>query len=181
MNLPPEYNWLRNERFPQILVEAVKLYGTRETPGPDDNPVILAWAKEVNQTVGSWYNDDSTQAWCGLFTAVCAKRAGYQPPSGFDAIRAKSWVKWGDPVQVPMLGDVLIFSREGGGHVGLYVGEDATAYHVLGGNQSDMVKVSRIDQNRLIAARRSPMVGSLPRSIRRVGLHPSGSLSQNEA
>lgn len=161
-------------------MEAVKLYGIKETPGPDDNPVILDWAKEVNRAVAGWYVDDSS-AWCGLFCAVIAKRAGYQPPDGFDAIRAKSWSKWGMPVQVPMLGDILVFSRDGGGHVGLYVGEDKDAYHVLGGNQSDMVKVSRISQNRLIAARRSPTTGSLPRSIRRVGLHPSGSLSKNEA
>jgi hypothetical protein len=42
------------------------------------------------------------------------------------------------------LGDVLAFVRNGGGHVGLYVDEDASAYHVLGGNQSDRVSITRV-------------------------------------
>ncbi|MEG8056929.1 hypothetical protein QP150_09490 [Sphingomonas sp. 22L2VL55-3] len=41
----------------------------------------------------------------------------------------------------------------GGGHVGFYVGEDATAYHVLGGNQGDTVSVARIAKDRCIARR----------------------------
>ena len=36
-----------------------------------------------------------------------------------------------------MLGDILTFKRNGGGHVGLYVGEDKDCYHVLGGNQGN--------------------------------------------
>jgi hypothetical protein len=39
---------------------------------------------------------------------------------------------------------VLVFERPGGGHVGYYFGEDATAYHVLGGNQGDAVTIARI-------------------------------------
>ena len=180
MELPDEYKWLLAERFPDILVQAVKLYGTTEKPGPASNPAIIAWAQEVGGVVKDWYKRDS-EPWCGLFMAVCAKRAGIQPPDGFDAIRAKSWAKWGSHVTVPLFGDVLIFSRDGGGHVGFYVGEDSDTYHVLGGNQSDQVKVSRILQSRLVAARRSPMgSASLPRSIRKVWLHSSGKLSTNE-
>jgi hypothetical protein len=44
-----------------------------------------------------------------------------------------------------MLG-VLTFKRKGGGHVGIYVGEDSKCYHVLGGNQSNMT--IRIEKSR---------------------------------
>jgi len=35
------------------------------------------------------------------------------------------------------------------GHVGFYAGEDATHYHVLGGNQSDSISITRIRKTRL--------------------------------
>jgi hypothetical protein len=50
-------------------------------------------------------------------------------------------------------GAVLVFEREGGGHVGFYVGEDGTSYHVIGGNQGDAVSVARIAKTRLVASR----------------------------
>ena len=33
-------------------------------------------------------------------------------------IRAKEWVKFGNPVKQAMLGDILVFDRKNGGHVG---------------------------------------------------------------
>jgi hypothetical protein len=47
----------------------------------------------------------------------------------------------------------LVFKREGGGHVGFYLGEDASSYQVLGGNQDDAVSVARLPKTRLIASR----------------------------
>jgi hypothetical protein len=45
-------------------------------------------------------------------------------------------------------------SRKGWkGHVGFYHGEDSTHFHVLGGNQSNAVTVSRIAKSRLLSAR----------------------------
>lgn len=174
------YEWLAKETAPRILVEAVKLYGITETPGRGDTAAIMAWAQEVG--LSKVFTADAT-AWCGLFAAVCAQRAGYEPPSG--PLAARSWSRWGTAVTTPMLGDVLVFSRPGGaawsGHVGLYVGEDDHAFHVLGGNQSDAVRVSRLAKTRLLAARRSPWKIRQPSSVRRVILLGSGALSVNEA
>jgi len=50
-----------------------------------------------------------------------------------------------------MLGDVLIFTRGIGGHVGIYVREDDKCYHVLGGNQSDSVYITSKGKERCIA------------------------------
>jgi hypothetical protein len=44
-------------------------------------------------------------------------------------------------------------SSGGPGHVGLYVGQDASHYYVLGGNQGDAASIMRIARNRLIASR----------------------------
>ncbi len=79
-----------------------------------------------------------------------------------------------------MLGDVLIFARNGGGHVGLYAGEDDDAWHTLGGNQSDAVNIKRIAKGRLYAARR-PAYRAQPANVRRIRLAANGVLSANEA
>ena len=179
MKLPLAYQWLANEPGPKILIEALKEYGTIEVPGVENNPKILRWGSEIGNSAGMKYAADSVP-WCGLFIAVCSKRAGYTPPSV--AVRAASWDSWGKPVNGPAaLGDVLRFQREGGGHVGLYVGEDETAFHVLGGNQSDSVNITRILKSRLVTARRSPFKNGPPANVRQIILSAQGSVSRNES
>ena len=58
---------------------------------------------------------------------------------------------------------------QGSGHVGLYVGEDYGAYHVLGGNQSDGVTITRIARDRCITIRR-PAYRKEPASAKPVQL-----------
>jgi uncharacterized protein (TIGR02594 family) len=174
MKLPSKYQWLGLEEAPRHLLKAIELYGTSEIVGPNHNPVIMGWAKELGI---SYYKDDETP-WCGLFTAIVIKRAERVPVK--DPLRALSWANFGVQVKEPMLGDILTFKRNTGGHVGFYVGEDATAYHVLGGNQDNQVSVSRIAKSRLYQARR-PEYKSQPLNIRKVELGSTGELSTNEA
>ena len=51
----------------------------------------------------------------------------------------------------------MVFWRKsphsGLGHVGFYFAEDEASYHILGGNQSNMVNVARLRKDRLLAAR----------------------------
>jgi hypothetical protein len=62
--------------------------------------------------------------------------------------------------------------------VGFYHREDSTAYHVLGGNQSNAVNVARLDKGRLLGARWPITAGSPPgRVVQGAG---GGGLSQNE-
>lgn len=175
--IPEQYSWLKKEPAPKILIEALKEYGTVEVKGTASNPKILKWSHEVGSDLGIEYSDDSVP-WCGLFVAACAKRAGYSPP--LVSIRASSWDSWGDPVKDVYLGDILRFQREGGGHVGIYVGEDDVAYHVLGGNQSDSVNITRIFKDRLVTIRRSPFKLGPPKNLRRIYLSPKGTISRNE-
>ncbi len=166
--LPAKYAWLAQETGPKMIVEAVKLYGLLEKPGPANNPVILAMAKEVG--LDRVYTADSI-AWCGLFMAVVAKRAGKDVPK--DPLWALNWRKFGRKVDRPMLGDVLTKNRKGGGHVTLYVGEDATHYHCLGGNQSDSVNITRVAKTESWGFNR-PLYNTQPANVRVVKLSASG-------
>lgn len=175
--LPSRYAWLAREPGPKMIVEALKLYGTMETPGSKNNPIIVAWAKEVGAEVADVYKADSIP-WCGLFMAVVAKRGGKEIPK--HPLWALSWSSFGAKAPTPALGDVLVFVRKGGGHVGLYVGEDKTAFHVLGGNQSDRVCITRVARSRLYAARR-PVYRIQPANVRPIHLEATRALSLNEA
>ena len=175
MALPAQYAWLSTEPGPKMIVEALKLFGTVEAAGSKDNPTILAWADEVG--LAKTYSHDSIP-WCGLFVAVVAKRAGKVVVDS--PLWALSWADFGQPAPAPMLGDVLTFKRDGGGHVALYVGEDSGAYHCLGGNQSDQVCITRIAKARLYRSRR-PVYNVQPANVRKVVLAATGALSRNEA
>jgi uncharacterized protein (TIGR02594 family) len=180
---PSNYAWLDNlGPLPRMIVEARKLVGIQEAPGVDrNNPVILGWAREVGGTMPSIFPRDSVP-WCGLFMAVVAKRAGKTAPP--DAYWALNWSNFGTPAGQPVLGDVLTFirrTRDGktAGHVALYIGEDDTDYHVLGGNQGDQVCFDRIDKARLRAERRTPY-SNMPASAKPYYLAAIGSRSAGE-
>jgi uncharacterized protein (TIGR02594 family) len=124
---------------------AERMKGLRET-----NQALKDFLKSDGGTVG----DPSRIPWCGDFVATCIAIALPEEALPSNPYGAINWLKFGKPV-TPKRGAVLIFWRGSPngwqGHVGFYVGEDATHYHVLGGNQSDMVNVSRIAKNRLRA------------------------------
>jgi len=170
------YDWLKQEKAPKILVQAVKQLGVKEIVGKEHNPVILNWAKELG--LSKVYTNDEIP-WCGLFIAYCCHAAGLEVVER--PLWALNWNKYGTKAEVPMLGDILTFKRNGGGHVGLYVGEDITHYHVLGGNQNNSVSVSRIAKSRLNQARRTAWKIAQPESVRVVKLESKGVITTNEA
>jgi uncharacterized protein (TIGR02594 family) len=174
--LPEKYQWLLNEPGPKMLVEALKLYGTKEVPGNNDNPEILSWAAETG--LSRVYSADAIP-WCGLFIAIVAKRADKTFPD--NPLWALNWAKFGAHKPHPELGDVLTFKRNGGGHVGLYVGEDNDCWHVLGGNQGDAVNIKRFTKDRLYECRSPIWKIAKPGNIRKVYLQPDGEVSDNEA
>lgn len=177
MPLPKNYEFLLKPGMPRMIQEAVKLYGIVETPGSKNNSTILAWAKEVGGKVSTDYVADSIP-WCGLFMAVVAKRADYEPPK--DPLWALNWgtfgqwTKKGPKPNAPALGDILVFTRNGGGHVALYVGEDSTHYHILGGNQTDQVNVTRRLKSSLYTSRRPNWRVGQPSTVKTVVLSPKG-------
>ena len=181
INLPKNYRYLLEESAPKILLSALKFYGVTEIPGPESNDIIMSWAKELGLE-RVYTNDDI--AWCGLFVAKVVHDAGYDPVSG--PLWALNWKKFEGPSKEAGLGDILVFVRKlanGGtaGHVGIYVGEDEEAYHVLGGNQSNQVNITRVAKSRLVGIRRPKWKIGQPESVRPIHLSKSGKLSENEA
>lgn len=173
-SLPLQYQYLLKEPAPKMLLAGLNLYGTKEYSGSQDNPVILNWAKELG--LERIYKHDVTP-WCGLVHAYLCHLTGKPPVK--DPLWALNWSRWGDPVDIPMLGDTMTFKRPGGGHVGLNVGEDKTTYHILGGNQGNAYNITRIEKHRLHAARRLYQTG-VPANIRVVHMNGNGPISLNE-
>jgi len=173
--LPEQYQWLLKEGAPKILVEFLKLYGVKEDLSIRNNPTILGWAKELG--LSGVYKADSI-AWCGLACGIAAKRAG--KAFSFNPLWALNWAKFGTPVDIPMLGDILTFTRKQGGHVAIYIGEDDTCYHILGGNQSDQVNIVRKLKKNLYKARRPIYSIATPPNVRRIFLSTKGVLSSKE-
>lgn len=168
--IPAEPIWLREGR---------RLMGIREVPGAKSNSTIMSWAKRLGGWVASFYTNDDI-AWCGLFEAHIISLTLPQEPLPANPLGALQWNKFGYSLSEPCLGAILTFTRSGGGHVGNYVGEDETHFHVLGGNQSDSVRVTRIAKSRLSSVR-WPRTGPKPQGGR-IFLTAAGvPVSNNEA
>lgn len=157
---------------PSWMVEARKHIGTTEIPGSRHNSKIIGWLR----TLRAWWSDDETP-WCGTFVAHCLQSVGL--PIAKNWFRAKDWATYGSNLRSTHVapGAILVFARQGGGHVGFYVGEDANFYYVLGGNQSNSVNTMKLAKARCIAIRwpaGQPVVGG---PVRMSG----GAISDNEA
>lgn len=127
---------------------AAGLIGLEEYAGSSNNKKIVAWADDVG--VEDTYTADSIP-WCGLFVAYCFVHNNMKASSA--PLWALSWNNWGEKLSSPVYGCVLVFKRDGGGHVGFAVSQDADYFHVLGGNQSDMVSVTKIAKSRCVGYR----------------------------
>jgi uncharacterized protein (TIGR02594 family) len=180
MNYPAGYAWLAQRgQLPRTITEGLALLGVAEVVGRGSNRTIIGWRDELNQAgvAITGFSDDDIP-WCGLFAAIVAHRAGKKVVSA--PLWARNWAGFGAGVTEAGLGDVLVFGRGGGGHVGFYVAEDASAYHVLGGNQGNKVSITRITKARCLAVRR-PIYTVKPDSVRAYRVAATGALSRNEA
>lgn len=131
---------------PIWLSVARSFVGIKEIPGVASQPVILQWAKDLKAP--AYDNDDIP--WCAVYVnRVCLACQLPLAGKGYDLLRAASFLGWGQSMTAPTLGAVLVFKRPEGFHVGFYVGENATAYYVLGGNQSNAVGYTWIAKDRL--------------------------------
>ncbi len=181
-NLEKNYSWLKTAPVTKMIEEALRHYGIKESYGKANNPTIMSWANSLGQEVKQIYVADKVP-WCGLFIGIVAKNAGKEVVKS--PLWALNWGNFGSYTPTPMFGDVLTFIRitENGtkaGHVGLYIGEDVDCFHVLGGNQSDKVCITRIEKSRLYVARR-PKYNNQPSCVKKVKLPPNGNISQNES
>jgi len=132
---------------PKWLEEARKHVGTREIPGEKHEPKILQWWKAIKR---SGIKTDEVP-WCAAFVGGCLEAVGVVS-SRYES--AKSYLAWGVPMSKPTLGCIVVFERQGGGHVGFVVGEDAKGrLMVLGGNQGNVVSIAPFDRSRVAGYR----------------------------
>lgn len=133
------------------MTVAYEAIGTRETPGNRNTSKIMDWAKMLELTKD--YTADSVP-WCGLFVAYAMGQIGLEPVK--NPLWALNWKGYGKGLDNPAFGCIMCFVRNGGGHVGFYVGEDSLNYMILGGNQSDEVSITRVAKKRCVAYRWPP-------------------------
>lgn len=125
---------------PGWLIQARTWLGTREIHGPRHNPIILGWLHRLR----AWWQDDEVP-WCGTFVAACMDAVGVPLPTHW--MRARAWLDWGVPLPLPLVGCVVVFERQGGGHVGFVVGRNERGHLlVLGGNQGNAVTIAAFDR-----------------------------------
>jgi uncharacterized protein (TIGR02594 family) len=77
--------------------------------------------------------------WCAAFANAILKKKGKK---GTGSLTARSFFAWGKRVTKPQQGDVVIIKTKRGYHVGFFVARKGNQVLVIGGNQSNSVKVT---------------------------------------
>jgi len=122
--------------------------GTKEIRGQEHNPRVLEYHA---QTTLKATTDEVP--WCSAFVTWVMEKS--QIPSTRSAW-ARSWLNWGQELEEPVMGCIVVLSRGGSptkGHVGFYMGEKDGYLHILGGNQGNEVKISKYGKERLLSYR----------------------------
>lgn len=101
--------------------------------------------------------------WCAAFiNAILARHniPGSDSVSEYP-LMARSFLEWGNPVDEPRRGDIVVFTRGNSnwqGHVAIYLStverNGQLYYRILGGNQSNAINVTEYPVNRLLGIRR---------------------------
>lgn len=155
------------------ITEAKKHLGTKEIPGAKHEPKILAWWKAIKR--GGIKSDEVP--WCAAFVGGCLEAVGIVS-SRYES--ARSYMTWGKAIPAPLPGCIVVFSRNGGGHVAFVVGVDKSGNLMcLGGNQGNAVTIAAFSRDRAIGYR-WPAAAPLPRTTA-LPVMAGGTLSRNEA
>jgi uncharacterized protein (TIGR02594 family) len=127
--------------------------GVQELPGRRENPRILDYFKTTTYKATS----DETP-WCSAFANWCIQTAKLE---GTRSAAAVSWLQWGQKLDAPRRGCIVVLWREKAGvdsdkgHVGFYFGEKGDSIQLLGGNQGNRVSIKSFPK-RLVRGYRWP-------------------------
>lgn len=133
------------------IKEGKKVLGLHEVY---DKTKLQAWLKSDGHALG----DPTKFPWCGDYVETCIRNSLPNEPFeglvGQNPYFAKNWAQFGIAID-PTLYCILVFTRDGGGHVGFCMGEDLVGqnYFVLGGNQGNKVSVVPVSKKNCIASR----------------------------
>lgn len=138
------------------IVSARAQIGVREVKGFRHNPIVVGFWKLAR--LGGIKNDEVP--WCAGFVGAMLESNGIRSARS-DSSRA--YLKWGEPIDAPEYGCIVVFNRPGGGHVGFCVGVDhGGRLLILGGNQGDAVSILPFERSRVAGFRRVPWAGARP-------------------
>jgi uncharacterized protein (TIGR02594 family) len=120
---------------PSWIKTAKKEIGVKEDVNEDGKP--LNKGERVDEYLKS-SGTASPNMWCGAFVTWCLKQNKIDVVKG--GAVSGNWKSYGVKLDKPAVGAIVIFDF---GHVGFLLGETKKGdYVVLGGNQSQMVKIS---------------------------------------
>jgi uncharacterized protein (TIGR02594 family) len=160
------------KKEPLWLAIARTYIGQREIKGVNHNPLIVSWWKAIKR---GGIKDDETP-WCAAFVGAMLEKVGIIS-SRFES--ARSYLTWGTKLASPVVGCIVVFQRDGGGHVGFVVGTDMKGnLLVLGGNQSDEVNIRAFTRDRVVGYRWPTAV---PMEYAPLPLLATADLSRSEA
>jgi uncharacterized protein (TIGR02594 family) len=95
------------------------------------------------------YRDDIDD-WASAFAEWSLNKAGIDGPKSDDPF---AWLHWGQKLERPRLGCIVIMSFNGLRHVGFYFDEQDNFVRLLGGNQNDAVRIYRYPKNAIVGYR----------------------------
>lgn len=128
--------------------------GVEENPSTHEEKMILSYDSTTNLKSLPGLNDEVP--WCAAFTNWCVTQAGLQ---GTNNSMARSWLKWGDPLDKdhPIPGSIVILSRGDDpslGHVGFYVADGGQYYfRLLSGNTTHQVRYADFSKAHILGVR----------------------------
>jgi uncharacterized protein (TIGR02594 family) len=131
---------------------AIAELGTKEAPGPANNPTVIAYYRDAGHP--EVQSDDV--AWCAAFTGAMLARAGLPLPPRDISLLARSYLTYGVACE-PQPGAIGVWPRGAAwqGHVAIMVDVDrgAGTCRVVGGNQGDAVNMAVMQLDTALAFR----------------------------
>jgi uncharacterized protein (TIGR02594 family) len=121
--------------------EAEGLQALASVPGGHE--LIAEARKYLGRNPTGWANN-----WCGKFLDMVLKRTGHKGGGA----SARGYIKYGARLPGPEIGAIAVFSRKGGGHVGIVTGVDSNGNPIIiSGNHNDRVAIATYPASRLLA------------------------------
>jgi uncharacterized protein (TIGR02594 family) len=131
-------------------------HAARELPKPGRNEGLeaLASASAGNSLIAEarkYLGTNPTgraSLWCGAFLDMVLKRTGHRGGGNL----ARGYIKYGTRIAGPEVGAIVVFARQGGGHVGIVTGIDSNGNPiVISGNHNHRVAVATYPAKRALA------------------------------
>jgi len=108
-----------------------------------EHPDIIRFFQEIKHPEF----DEDEVPWCAAFIGACLYESNYGHNGSAWAAHYGIW-DGADEVDEPQYGDIVVMTRNGGGHVAFFVKDNVNGtIRVLGGNQNDEVNYSNFSKS----------------------------------